>query len=151
MGLDMYLHAERYLYSYPENGPDQLIASRIAEASSVPYGRVKEVKVEVAYWRKSNQIHAWFVKNVQDGEDDCGDHYVSRENLQDLLTAVTESISHKDKAVELLPTQGGFFFGSTDIDEWYWKGLEETSVKLREILSAFPDDSQWSFSYHSSW
>ena len=43
------------------------------------------VKFEVAYWRKANHIHKWFVENVQDGKDDCGDYYVSVEQLGDLL------------------------------------------------------------------
>ena len=30
------------------------------------------VDVTCAYWRKANQIHAWFVDNVQQGNDDCG-------------------------------------------------------------------------------
>jgi hypothetical protein len=29
-----------------------------------------QVSVTCAYWRKSNQIHNWFVKNVQNNEDD---------------------------------------------------------------------------------
>ena len=27
----------------------------------------------VCDWRKANHIHQWFVQNVQDGNDDCGD------------------------------------------------------------------------------
>lgn len=41
---------------------------------------------EVAYWRKANQIHAWFVDRVQDGEDDCKYHdEVTKDVLVDLL------------------------------------------------------------------
>ena len=39
----------------------------------------------VAYWRKANQIHRWFVENVQGGVDDCGTYEVTREDLQELL------------------------------------------------------------------
>ena len=28
---------------------------------------------QIASWRKANAIHKWFVDNVQDGVDDCGD------------------------------------------------------------------------------
>lgn len=42
---------------------------------------------EIAYWRKANQIHKWFVDNVQGGEDDCGNYEVSEEQLRDLLAA----------------------------------------------------------------
>lgn len=47
--------------------------------------RVREITEEVAYWRKANAVHKWFVENVQGGEDDCNDHEVSREQLQDLV------------------------------------------------------------------
>lgn len=29
---------------------------------------------EVAYWRKANHIHNWFVQNIQDGIDDLLDY-----------------------------------------------------------------------------
>lgn len=43
---------------------------------------------EVGYWRKSNQIHNWFVENVQDGEDDCGTYKVGIKKLTELLKTV---------------------------------------------------------------
>lgn len=47
------------------------------------YGRIME---QVGYWRKANEIHNWFVENVQDGEDDCSYHSeVTREVLEELL------------------------------------------------------------------
>jgi len=48
--------------------------------------RVSYIIEEVAYWRKANQIHAWFVKNCQDGQDDCKDYQVSTEQLTELLS-----------------------------------------------------------------
>ena len=45
---------------------------------------------EVGYWRKANQIHNWFVKNVQDGIDDCGTYEVTEEQLVDLLDTCKE-------------------------------------------------------------
>lgn len=40
---------------------------------------------EVGYWRKANQIHNWFVENVQDGIDDCGIYEAKKEQLENLL------------------------------------------------------------------
>lgn len=41
---------------------------------------------EIGYWRKANQIHKWFVDNVQDGVDDCDYHHeVTKEKLEKLL------------------------------------------------------------------
>ena len=45
-----------------------------------PHSRIIE---QVGYWRKANQIHNWFVENVQDGEDDCCYHNeVTKEYLE---------------------------------------------------------------------
>ena len=42
------------------------------------------LKAAIGYWRKANQIHAWFVEHVQGGEDECNPHDVSREQLEEL-------------------------------------------------------------------
>ena len=44
------------------------------------------ISESVGYWRKANQIHNWFVKNIQNGIDDCDYHReVTEEDLQLLL------------------------------------------------------------------
>lgn len=53
-----------------------------------PWMRIHE---EVGYWRKANQIHQWFVDNVQDGVDDCNYHdEVTKEKLEELLDICKE-------------------------------------------------------------
>lgn len=48
-------------------------------------GRYRIIE-EIGYWRKANQIHNWFVENVQDGVDDCDYHNeVTKEDLEELL------------------------------------------------------------------
>lgn len=44
----------------------------------------------VAYWRKANAIHNWFVENAQDGVDNCGTYEVERYLLEDLLARCAE-------------------------------------------------------------
>jgi hypothetical protein len=44
------------------------------------------VTATVGYWRKANQVHRWFVENVQDGVDDCGRYEVTRDQLEELRT-----------------------------------------------------------------
>ncbi len=93
----------------------------------LPSGRIE---LTVAYWRKVNSIHQWFVDNCADGEDNCRPVYVSREKLLELLTTVKTAIKELDS--DYLPPQGGFFFGSTDVDDYYWDSLKETQKKARE-------------------
>jgi hypothetical protein len=106
------------------------------------------VEVTCAYWRKANQIHSWFVREIQGGEDNCGEYYVSSDKLIELLAICKHSLENKDPAL-LLP-QGGFFFGSTDIDEWYWNDIKSTISQLERIL-ALPEFDNLSFYYNSSW
>ena len=151
MGLDMYLYRYTFVSEHWggtvgsinwEGEPDK-------EQQAIDPKRIKYIVEEVAYWRKANAIHRWFITFVQEGEDECLTAYVAREQLQELLALTEEVLHHRDPevAAELLPTQGGFFFGSTDYDEWYWKDLEYTRDTLKQILEEPSED----FRYHSSW
>lgn len=51
-------------------------------------------------------------------------------------------------AEQLLPTTSGFFFGSTDYDQWYYGELESTIEQIDAMLEL---DGSWEFSYHASW
>lgn len=144
MGLDMYLSAKKYLWQTKDE--DQHIANEIQQQINVRR-RVRELVIEAAYWRKANQIHNWFVDNVQDGIDECQPHYVSREKLKDLLNTCRVAIDRKDK--NLLPPQEGFFFGSTEIDDDYWNGIKYTAMEIETLLSEL--DDSWEFEYCSSW
>jgi len=151
MGLDMYLTAKRYLSQYPEGNPD----SKIAEAiGSMPIGnngmRVKEVSCEAMYWRKANAIHKWFVKNCQSSVDDCGDYWVTVEQLEQLRDDCQTILDDHAKAPDVLPTQAGFFFGSTEFDEWFWDDVQRTVTEINALLKN-PDLKRWDFYYHSSW
>ena len=165
MGLDMYLHAKKYvekvnwqaLHNNDElsmDSPEVVnpLWKDIVETSSMVdvaydiYG--VNVEVTCAYWRKANMIHAWFVDNVQGGNDDCGDYYVSQEKLEKLYEQVCEALSKRDP--NIFPPRAGFFFGSYDIDEWYWNSLKNTKKQLERIF-ALPDYKKLSFSYTSSW
>ena len=156
MGLDMYLHGKRYMSKYFNEGDPEKQAA-IQELFPELTSRtghwgddspVKEVKIEAGYWRKANAIHKWFVDNCQDGNDDCGNYYVGREQLQELRALCEKVLAFRHLAVECLPAQSGFFFGTTDYDEWYFKDLEQT-VKIIEDCLELPNS--WEFEYQSSW
>ena len=106
------------------------------------------VSVNAAYWRKVNAVHKWFVDNVQNGEDDCDEYYVSHDQLKELLTTARQCLFNKNP--NLLPPQEGFFFGNTDIDEWYWHGIKDTIKQLKKLVE-LPNFEKLSFYYQSSW
>jgi hypothetical protein len=111
--------------------------------------RVNSVEAEAMYWRKANAIHKWFVENIQGGEDDCRRYYMEREQLVELRDLCAKLCTQREMAEETLPTADGFFFGSTEYDEWYWNDIEGTVQGLDKALQAF--DDKWHFYYRSSW
>lgn len=143
------------------------------------YARIME---QVGYWRKANEIHNWFVENVQDGDDDCNYHYeVTKEILEELLDickTVLDScelveaqiengmtfkngemvptmedgyiIKDPSVAMELLPTQSGFFFGSTSYNQWYIDDIKKTIDIITKALETTDFDKEMIY-YVSSW
>lgn len=143
------------------------------------YARIIE---QVGYWRKANEIHNWFVENVQDGIDDCDYHHeVTKEILEELLdicqtvlnscelveAKIENGTTYKNGemipimedgyiikdpsiAMELLPTQSGFFFGSTSYNQWYVDDIKETIDIITEVLETTDFDKEMIY-YVSSW
>jgi len=158
MGLDMYLSRRIYLsgHDFEKDKPEYAAYQRVVEAigiKPVAFTPSLTVSVNVAYWRKANAIHNWFVQNLADGVDECQPVYVSVENLKDLRTLVREVLGNKEKAGELLPTSEGFFFGGTEYDNWYFENLKGTDTMLTEVLDSVKDVEPWavSFEYVASW
>ena len=152
MGLDSYLFKKNYVrqgeWVKPEYRTEVEVKTGGEVDKTIKPERIRYIVEEVAYWRKANQIHNWFVKNVQDGIDNCQNSYVSRDNLQELLDVCNQVIADNSLAETLLPTGSGFFFGSTEYDEWYFKDISNTIVYLTEILE---DESADEFEYYASW
>lgn len=155
MGLDMYLEARKFVSGWdfkPEEEREMFrqIVSTVG-LDEVQDERFLTVNVNVAYWRKANAVHEWFVKNVQNGEDDCKLYHVSREKLIELQTICERVYRSGDPelAKELLPTASGFFFGATDYDEYYFEQIEWTARRLGLLLDKMPEDID--FYYQSSW
>lgn len=130
MGLDMYLYGRKDNYGLTEENIGQI-----------------GICVEVGYWRKANQIHNWFVENVQGGVDNCATYFVSKETLSELRDICKTVLENPDQAQELLPTSSGFFFGTTEYDEWYFKDLEDT-IKIVDRCLELKYDY---YEYQSSW
>lgn len=130
MGLDMYLYGRKDNY----------------HLTGYNIGRIG-IQVEVGYWRKANQIHKWFVDNVQDGVDNCATYYVDVEQLKELKSICEAILNDHSLAEELLPTSEGFFFGGTEYDDFYFNDLKDTI----DIINYCLDLDYDYFEYSSSW
>ena len=150
MGLDMYLTAKRYLSKY--NPEDAKVRELVSAIDFGFPGEIEQVTFEAMYWRKANAIHRWFVEKSQNGIDNCAEYYVSTEELAELREVCNKVLVDPSRAAELLPAQSGFFFGSTEIDEWYLDALKYTVERL-DVLLELPivKENEVSFYYSSSW
>jgi hypothetical protein len=164
MGLDMYLEVRKNVRTsdwIQENGdivkkdvPEGLAILETAGLKnfiSEENNYSVSVTATAIYWRKVNCIHQWFVDNLANGVDECQPIYVRRKDLEDLRDLVKDVLIHREKAPVALPTSSGFFFGSTEYDEWYWSDLEDTAKELDRVLIQTYGDDSVSFTYQASW
>jgi len=158
MGLDMYLSKRTYVKNWDHMAPEERHTVTVSgpEAVHIKSERVSHVEEQVAYWRKANAIHKWFVDVCQDGIDDCRLAEVYAQNLTVLRDLCASLVAQHDtnpeeadsRAAAELPPCAGFFFGDTGIDEYYWADVRETADVLTELLNEPGDHS---YIYQSSW
>lgn len=59
-----------------------------------------------------------------------------------------EYIENAEEIAKILPTTDGFFFGSTDYDQWY---LEDIKSTIEILTNALEDQNGLDFYYSASW
>lgn len=160
---------------YPEN---KVTLEGGTPIQGLDISKISYLIEEAAYWRKANMVHDWFVNNVQGGEDNCQEYYVDDEKLEELVilcknilevaktdVAMPEKaddwsewaaikILNEEDLKELLPTSGGFFFGSEGYDGTYLYQLKLTVEQLEPLVEK--DDNgryvnQAELYYRASW
>lgn len=104
--------------------------------------------VEIGYWGKFNALHQWFVENVCNGIDDCAYWEIQKEKLEEFL-AVLKSLT-PENCEEKLPTQSGFFFGSTEYGDWYWQDVKDAIENIERILNETNFETETLY-YRASW
>lgn len=164
MGLDMYLEIRReeYVSHYTKSRTLKREYPKFLQDNFPNLPPIQSVSrktyFEVGYWRKANAIHNWFVENCGGGEDTCQQMYVSLEKLEELLDICKQVSKDHGLAQVLLPTQDGFFFGSTEYDDWYFDKIEDT-IKIVEPVIEFlknikdkcKSNDWWDVVYQASW
>ena len=136
----------------------------------------------VAYWRKANAVHKWFVNRVQDGEDDCEFHREATKNvledLREVCRKILEStvlvrgkvkngyrlidgkkvyfyvdgelVVNSEVCEKYLPATDGYFFGSTEYDQYYIDDVKYTYEVIGKILEETDFEKEMIY-YRSSW
>ena len=145
MGLDHGLRGSISLWTFEEK--DKEISDKIRELFPGVDADVESVSFDLLTLRKANAIHNWFVKNVQEGNDNCETYWVSEENLKELKDLCGKALFGD---YDSMPTTSGFFFGDTNYGEWYEQGLRDTINGIDAALK-FLKLPKASIEYWSSW
>ena len=115
MGLDMSLYKRKFFGHSRSVGDLRIHDSRRIEnarpdkwinhwecdelAKEADEEGLESIEIEIAYWRKFNALHHWFVENCAEGVDECQEIYVPFEKMKELwdtLFKVGESIELVD-------------------------------------------------------
>jgi hypothetical protein len=99
MGLDM------YLYRYPKSKTREQInqeSDELWNKSIEEWRKGWEEVYEIAYWRKVNFLHGWFVRTLAGNVDECQDITVRKCNAESLKVLVDKACSVILKA-KLIP------------------------------------------------
>jgi hypothetical protein len=113
MGLDMYLQGHQY---------------QRKETQMIDDFPVKEIIVELGYWRKHPNLHGAIIETFAEGVDDCRNIELNRADIEKLIEIIKS---------DSLPHTEGFFFGASaapDHSEWYEEQKQETIKQLDNAL-----------------
>jgi hypothetical protein len=164
MGLDMYLEARKYFSKFDyksdseEKLPDYTELTKFFPEGSDELGSHAgaHLEITVGYWRKANAIHAWFVRECANGVDECQPIPIRDGKLRELkviieyLMDIADLPSVKEEIEKLLPPTAGFFFGDTEINEYYWADLQHTLDILNRAID-LEENQECSITYQASW
>ena len=157
MGLDMYF----YLRKWESKGHWDDDQSKVLDYDDALKELEKDIyernfkstetSYQVGYFRKFNALHNYIVNEFAKGVDECQKIYLDITDIKDLIQTL-KSIT-KDNASQVLPTQSGFFFGSLEYDEWYFKDVEYAIELFEKVLKVLETDNKgkWDFYYQASW
>lgn len=89
---------------------------------------------ESEYNKIMSEIEKDFFGFVEKNTDICLDDYRGKSYYIEL-----DEFTKQNLLGNILPTTSGFFFGSTDYDEWYFKDVEDVRNKFSKLL----DEIDW--------
>lgn len=89
-----------------------------------------------AYFRKVNFLYQFFSWKL---EDECC--FISMRDIDVLIERCDEVLANPEKGEDLLPTRAGFFFGSTDYDDYYIQDVEDVKKQMTELKRDFNEDT----------
>jgi hypothetical protein len=91
-----------------------------------------------AYFRKVNFLFYYFDRTLGKMYEQYY-AFVEPEDVDDLIDRCERVLKNHDLAHSLLPTQDGFFFGSTDYDDWYFSDVKDCLKQMKKYRKLLKD------------
>ena len=89
---------------------------------------------EIGYFRKVNFLIPFFENQLGCEIENLRKVKIDKEDAEELLKRCSAVLDDHSRAKELLPTQEGFFFGSTDYDDYYFEDVESVRDYVKDTL-----------------
>ena len=91
-----------------------------------------------AYFRKVNFLFAYYQNNGK-MIDECY-AFTDKDDIDDIISRCERVLKDHKLAEYLLPTQSGFFFGSTDFDKWYFSDVKDCLRQMKKYRKLLEDE-----------
>lgn len=111
----------------------------------------KKKCTNIGYFRKVNFLVKFFEEKGFDVPNQTP-LIIKRKDAEELLSKCEEVLQDHSKGPELLPTMSGFFFGSTDYDEYYYNDVEAVRDYIQDkLLPEFDNLEESEDIYFETW
>lgn len=146
MGLDMYLRKYIWVGRQYEHvrKTTTLSINYQSDGETVPIDvdKVATIVEHIYSWRKMDDLHNWFVVNVQGGEDDCKEYDITADDFEELKLWVKKQLAKMPEKIQ-------------EYTDLYWDRMvyTDTIKVIDNALAEIEADEKgliW-YSYSSSW
>lgn len=137
MGLDQYFYVDSSKEEYTEENFFDL---------------KEDLGEEDIYLRKVNSIHGWVCLHGKEIIPGVG-YVLTPTVFKSLVNLAKEVLRRKDLnfSKEILPTCSGFFFGSTEYNDWYYEDLADFIKDAENNIDLSETNTNEKIIYYASW
>lgn len=97
----------------------------------------KVSRKELAYFRKVNFLIPFFEGFFNTEIENLEDLELTKESVEELRDRCERVLNDRTLAKDLLPTRGGFFFGSINYDEYYYDDVVDVLDNCNALIQEF--------------
>jgi hypothetical protein len=111
----------------------------------------KVSRKELAYFRKVNFLIPFFEGFFNTEIENLEDLELTKESVEELRDRCERVLNDRTLAKDLLPTQGGFFFGSINYDKYYYDDVVDVLDNCNALLQEFDNLKEDEFIIFRIW